>query len=132
MALPTPRHHSALPLPYGRMDQLGACKLSRLSADIPAKDKNLIKGVCPKRGILNQITQNFFDSICQNLRNNGITYYSPEHEQYLVELVNRGCTTIKLAVKALDGHVHGGTPQPCSGIEGSEQLSGDVEKENLQ
>ena len=116
------RHHSGLPLPYGKMDQSG--DLSRLSADIPAKDKDLIKSICPKKGILNQLTQNIFFSIVNNLRSNGITYYSPEHESYLCALVLRGCASIELAVPITVGDVNGRVTLSCTGAEGSIQQFG--------
>lgn len=75
----------ALPRPYSTSDRLR--ELSRLSADIPYTDKNLIKSVCPKKGVLNQVTQCFFSAICENLREQQITYYSPEHESYLIDLI---------------------------------------------
>jgi hypothetical protein len=101
------------------MDQKGACILSRLSADLPAEDKNLIKGICPKKGILNQLTQNLFHAIVTNLRANGVTYYSPEHEQYLVDLILRGCTAIKSHQPTFIGYVNRGTPGTHTGTAGS-------------
>lgn len=89
----TPRHHQHLPLPYAHLDPVR--DLSRLSADISYADKALIKNICPKRGILNQIAQNVYSSICNNLRNHGITHYSPQHELQFIELVTRGCTALE-------------------------------------
>lgn len=128
----TPRHHAALPLPYGPMDANGAALLSRMSADIPAVDKNLIKGVCPKKGILNQLVQNIFHSLVTNLRNNGITYYSPAHESYLVALVIRGCTAIELAIPTPVGDESGRVTLSCAGVEGSVFIPGDAAQENQQ
>lgn len=113
----TPRFHTALPLPHGPMSQNG--DLSRLSADIPARDKNLIKGVCPKRGILNQLTQNLFLAITNNLRKNGITYYSPDHEQYFIALILRGCSAIELAEPTTGRDVDGGASLTCARAERS-------------
>jgi len=128
----TPRHHAALPLPYGPMDAKGAALLSRTSADIPAKDKNLIKSICPKSGILNQIVQNVFFSITNNLRKNGITYYSPDHEQYLVDLLLRGCTAIESSEPTFVGNVYRGIEGTCAGATGSVIESSNTEEENLR
>jgi hypothetical protein len=114
-----PHHHNKLPLLYGKMDQSG--NFSRLSADIPAKDKNLIKSVCPKQGILNQLTQNLFHAITTNLRINGITYYSPEHEDYFIALILRGCTAIESAVPTSCQHVNGRITLSCAGVAGGIQ-----------
>ena len=102
-----PHFDDRLPLPYLHLDSVR--DLSRLSADISVQDKNLIKHVCPKKGILNQITQNLFASIAKHLRQNGITYYSPEHEAYLVRLISRGCSTIESAEHRPNGLLPGGT-----------------------
>lgn len=67
-------------------------QMSRLSADISYEDKHLIKMVCPKKGILNQITQLFFESICRELKQNGITHYSPANERKFIELIRRRTT----------------------------------------
>lgn len=87
-----------LPTPYESADPIR--ELSRLSADIPFADKDLIKHICPKKGILNLLTQNFFHAICQNLRKNNITYYSPDNEHYLTQLILRGCATIESTEQA--------------------------------
>jgi hypothetical protein len=108
----TPRHHQNLPLPYDHLDVVR--DLSRLSADISYSDKALIKGVCPKKGILNQITQNFFASLCHNLRKNGLTHYSPHNEQQFIELVARGCTAIESIVPRHGKYGLRNTPTACA------------------
>ena len=113
-----PYHHQDLPIPYDHCDR--DRELSRLSADIPYEDKNLIRGICPKQGILNQLTQNIFASICKNLRKHGITYYAPDHERYFIQLILRGCTAIELAEPAPFGHVHGGITCACATAKGGQ------------
>ena len=107
-----PRHHQNLPLPYQHLDQNR--DLSRLSADIPYEDKNLIKGICPKKGILNQLTQNLFASICHNLRKNGLTHYSPDNEQQFIALIVRGCSFIESIEPRPGQYGLRPTPQPCA------------------
>ena len=111
-----PYHHQDLPIPYDSCNR--DRELSRLSADIPYRDKQLIRGICPKQGILNQLTQNFFHALCSNLRNNGITYYAPDHERYFIQLILRGCTAVELAKPAPFGNVHGGITCACATIAG--------------
>jgi len=113
-----PYHHQDLPIPYDSCDR--DRELSRLSADIPYPDKQLIRGICPKQGILNQLTQNFFHALCTNLRKNGITYYSPDHERYFIQLILRGCTAVKLAKPAPFGYVDGGITCACATITGGQ------------
>lgn len=125
-----PKHHQSLPLLYGKMDPGG--KLSRLSADIPQENKNLIKSVCPKQGILNQLTQNIFHAITNNLRKNGITYYSPSHEDYFIALIRFGCTAIESAVPTPDQHDNGRITLTCAGTAGSIILKHCTEEKNLQ
>jgi hypothetical protein len=102
--------HQDLDQPYRPLYINFDRNMSRLSADISYEDKNLIKLVCPKRGILNQITQLFFSSICNELKQNGITHYSPDNEQRFVELILRR-TTIKLTRKVNKRNVDRGTPR---------------------
>jgi len=78
--------HQLLPQPYRELDQIK--ELSRLSADIPYSDKELIKLVCPKKGILMQITQVFFHRLCEEMRLNNLTHYTPQNEQHFIAIVN--------------------------------------------
>ncbi len=116
----------ALPRPYADKDKTR--ELSRLSADIPYSDKNLISSVCPKRGILNQITQVFFAALCANLRTHNIHHYEPEYESYFVQLINsaddhirqhRRRTASELVDQALAPDDGAGTTGPHSGTPGS-------------
>lgn len=121
-----PYHHQDLPLPYDHLNR--DRDLSRLSADISYVDKELIRGICPKQGILNQLTQVIFSSICTNLRNNGITYYSPDHERYFIQLLLRGCAAIELAKPAPFGYVDGGITCACAGLAGGQLECGDAKE----
>lgn len=125
-----PYHHQDLPLPYDHLDR--DRDLSRLSADISYTDKALIRGICPKQGILNQLTQCFFNAICNNLRKNGHTYYAPDHERYFIQLILRGCTAIELAQPAPFGHVHGGITCACATAPGSQLECCDTQEVNHQ
>lgn len=115
-----------LPRPYDHLDEVR--DLSRLSADIPAVDKDLIKHICPKRGILNQITQNIFHSLCENLRKQNITYYSPENEQYLIDTILRGCTAIESAEQATPRNVHRRVEGSNAAVAGGQQQCRDSQE----
>lgn len=78
--------HQLLPQPYRELDQIR--ELSRLSADIPYSDKELIKLVCPKKGILMQITQVFFHRLCEEMRHQKLTHYTPENERQFITIIN--------------------------------------------
>jgi len=84
--------HQDLDRPYQPLYLDFDHNMSRLSADISYADKKLIKMVCPKKGILNQITQLFFESICRELREHNITHYSPQNEQHFIQLIKRRAT----------------------------------------
>lgn len=121
----SPNFHQSLPQPYSSLDP--DRDLSNLSALISYADKNLIKSICPKKGILNQITQNFFSSLTNQLRKHGITYYSPEHERFFVDLVTRGCAAFEPAGETSARYVLGRIASAHTGTPGSLQQPGDAQ-----
>lgn len=106
-------YHQDLALPYQPLYLDFDKHMSRLSADIPYADKDLIKLVCPKRGILNQLTQLFFSSVCEEMKQSGLTYYSPENEQAFIAIIRRR-TAPQPPRKRNDGNVGRRTKKPHS------------------
>ena len=68
--------------------------MSRLSADIFVSDKKLIKLISPCMGLLQQMTQLFFASVANELRERNITYYTPENESRLINIIRRRTATL--------------------------------------
>lgn len=79
-------YHQLLDLPYRNFDPVRG--LSRLSSDVSYEDKALIKDVCPKKGVIMQITQIFIARLCNQLRSENITSYTPANEQRFIDIVN--------------------------------------------
>jgi len=86
------KHHPGLRTPYTGLNR--DTELSRLSADIAFIDKHLIKTVCPVNGLLMQMTQLFFASVCHELRTKNITHYTPENESELINIIRRRTATL--------------------------------------
>lgn len=126
----TNHYHQALPRPYS--DPKFERDLSNCTAWVPKRDKDLIRHVCPKRGILNQLVQNLFASIVTNLRDQNITYYSPQNEQYLIRVILRGCTAIESTQQTVAGYDDRGTPGARPAVARSEQQQSITEKDALQ
>lgn len=78
-------YHQSLPQPYAGLNQ--DRDLSRLSADIPYADKELIKSVCPKKGVLMQMTQVFFHTIVTEMKRLNLTHYTPENENEFIAII---------------------------------------------
>jgi hypothetical protein len=94
-------HHSVdhiLPNPYeGLNAEQRAVLLSRLSADISYEDKTYLKRIFPARGLFNRITQIFIHSIVEELKQNGITTYTPENADTARRIIARRCTVAATA-----------------------------------
>lgn len=106
-------YHQDLPQPYLNCDP--DREMSRLSADITYKDKALIKLVCPKKGIFMQMTQIFFSRICEELRSQNITHYTPENEQRFLAIIVRLATPTTLgetAPRDVGTGTEGARPKP--------------------
>jgi len=84
--------------------------LSRLSADISYEDKELLHRVFPARGLFNRMVQVFFHSIVKELKQNGITTYSPENADFVARLIARRCTIAEPTGDTDRSAVTGGTP----------------------
>lgn len=66
--------------------------LSRLSADISYEDKEFLRRLYPARGLFNRLTQIFFHSLIEELKQNGITTYTPENADAVARIIARRCT----------------------------------------
>lgn len=123
-------YHQGLPLPYKNVDPIRG--LSRLSSDISYEDIALIKKVCPKKGVIMQVAQIFFSTLANHLRNNNLTYYTPENEQEFINIVNGiteyGRRTAVESPRETDTRNDGGgASEPCSKPKRSLKQRGDVE-----
>ena len=82
-----------LPNPYAHLtSEQRDVLLSRLSADISYEDKELLRRIFPAKGLFNRLTQIFFHSIVTELKQNGITTYTPDNADAAARLIARRCT----------------------------------------
>ena len=98
------KFHPHLPQAYKGLDP--EKHLSHLSSTIWIEDKKLIKHVCPTMGLFQQMSQLFFASIANELRNRNITHYTPENEHKLISIIRRRTATITNR-QAVTRHVRG-------------------------
>lgn len=99
-----------LPDPYRHLTkEQKELQLSRLSADISYEDKELLKLVFPLKGILNRLTQVFFHSLVEELKQNGITHYTPTNADLVCRIIARRCTPVEPLGEGLGEHGTGGT-----------------------
>lgn len=130
-------YHQALPQPYSGLNQ--DRDLSRLSADIPYADKELIKVVCPKKGVLMQMTQVFFHTIVSEMKRLNITHYTPENENEFIAIIvgitqykHRGQPTVEPPRNTPPRNVRAGTKGAHSKTEGSKQQRSNTQTPNKQ
>lgn len=115
-------YHQALPQPYEHLHQVR--ELSRLSADVSYVDIGLIKSICPKKGIINQLTQIFISTLANKLREENITCYTPKNESRLIELITSvsdfgRCPVVEPIGQTSPRDDGSGTPDTCSNSSGS-------------
>lgn len=80
--------------PYTHLNHAKDVHLSRLSADISYEDKQFLHRVFPAKGVFNRITQLFFHSLVLELKQNGITTYTPANADEFGRIVVRRCTAL--------------------------------------
>lgn len=83
---------------------------ARISADVSIADKNLIKCVHPDRGILQLAVNNLIFALSNDLRNLGLSFYTPEATTTL-ELLVRRRTSIDTSKEELLRYVRRGATE---------------------
>lgn len=79
--------HEYIKNPYADTEEPD--ELVRVSAMIPRSELALIKSVHPTRGVVQAIINSMFFALIEDMKNNNISYYTPDNERFLIENVRR-------------------------------------------
>lgn len=77
------------------LDQLpdpcaGLCPIKETmqhSARVSLADITLIKNICPEKGLFTRMSQLFYHSIAEELRELNITHYTPENVELIITII---------------------------------------------